>query len=69
MIRSKAILNAARGENCTMRTPLCNHDPDTTVACHSNWEMHGKGLGHKAEDIFVAFGCSSCYHWLDASGA
>ena len=69
MIRSKAILNAARGEACTMHTPVCNYDAETTVACHSNLHLHGKGMGGKADDLFVAFGCSACHHWLDTSGA
>lgn len=69
MIRSKAILQAARGHECTMNSPACNHNPETTVAAHSNWQMHGKGMGCKADEIFVAFACSSCHFWLDASGA
>lgn len=68
-IRSRLILKAARGEQCTMQTPACNEDPETTIAAHSNWQMHGKGAGQKADDLFVAFACSNCHHWLDTSGA
>ena len=69
MIRSKAILRAAKGQECTMRTPVCNHNDETTVAAHSNWHFHGKGMGQKADDIFVVFACSDCHAWLDRSGA
>ena len=68
-IRSKAILAHARGQSCTMQTPFCNNDPATTVAAHSNWHMHGKSMGRKADDIFVAYACSNCHNWLDTSGA
>ena len=69
MIRSKAITEAARGHECTMNSPKCNYNPETVVAAHSNWQMHGKGMGQKAHDLFTAFCCSSCHHWLDTSGA
>ena len=69
MIRSKKILNSARGETCTVNSPVCNYNPDTTVAAHSNWHEHGKGLGQKAHDIFVAYACSDCHAWLDSGQA
>lgn len=64
--RNKKILKAARGQNCTLQTPACNHNPETVVACHSNYSSDGKGMGQKADDIFVAFGCSGCHGYLDA---
>ena len=64
--RSRKILDAARGEECTMRIPdVCNHDPKTTVAAHSGWRIHGAGIGQKADDIFVAFMCSACHDVYD----
>lgn len=65
MIRSKKILNSARGEDCTIESVMCNHDPETTVCAHSNWHEHGKGMGQKAHDIFTAYTCSGCHAWLD----
>jgi len=38
------------------------------VACHSNSAEDGKGMGQKADDCFVAFGCSACHQWLDEGG-
>lgn len=63
--RNKKILQAAQGEPCTIRSPWCNGNPRTVVACHSNWAEDGKGAGQKADDCFVAFGCSECHRWLD----
>jgi hypothetical protein len=64
-IRSKKIMQAARGEECTVRSPTCNYDPETTVAAHSNMREHGKAMGRKADDLFVAFACSDCHRWID----
>lgn len=61
-IKSKAITNSARGENCTLRIyGKCNHDPETTVFAHYN----GAGMGIKADDIFGVYACSGCHDWLD----
>lgn len=70
IVRSQAIKDAARGEDCQLRVPgICNNNTETVVACHSNWQEDGKGTGHKAEDIFVAFGCLRCHIWLDEGRA
>ena len=63
------ILDSARGQVCTMHSPDCNHNPETTVWCHSNKQRHGKGKGIKAHDIFGFYGCSGCHDWYDKSGA
>lgn len=63
--RSRKILDAAKGEECLINSPVCNYDSSTVVACHSNESDDGKGTGQKADDCFVAFGCSACHTWLD----
>jgi len=65
MYRNTKILASAEGKNCTMRSPMCNGDPNTVVWCHSNFSEHGKGVGLKAHDIFGFFGCSGCHQWFD----
>lgn len=56
----------ARGKPCVLRVPgVCNQDPETTVACHSNISMHGKAAARKSDDQYVVWGCSSCHSWLD----
>lgn len=66
MIRSKKVLNAARGQSCTARFPgICNGNPETTVFCHLNGAAFGKGLGVKAHDVLGFFGCSECHRYLD----
>lgn len=64
-VRSKKARNSARGEDCTMGSPWCNHDPQTTVLCHSNESKHGKGKGIKASDVYTFYGCSGCHKWYD----
>jgi hypothetical protein len=54
----------ARGQDCQIRYPgICNHNPETVVACHLPSPM--KGIGKKSEDLHIAFGCSSCHDVLD----
>lgn len=69
MYRNKKILQAAKGEDCTMQSPNCNGDRATVVACHSNMLVHGKGKGLKAHDLFIFFGCSGCHEFYDRGAA
>ena len=68
-VRSTKIRQSARGESCSMNSPLCNYNHDTVVWCHSNFGEHGKGIGIKAHDIFGFYGCSACHDWLDKGDA
>lgn len=65
--RNRRLLDLAQGMPCLLRVPgVCNRDPATTVACHSNWREHGgKGGARKADDHYSVFGCAACHHWLD----
>lgn len=64
LVRSSAILRHAKGQPCTLRFPgICNANPETTVACHIR-DAH-KGMGIKASDYSVVFGCSDCHRILD----
>lgn len=65
MYRNKKIREAAEGEECTMHSEYCNHNPETTVAAHSPFGLDGKGLGIKSNDFNVAFLCSLCHDALD----
>ena len=64
--RSSHYLKAARGQECQVRIDgVCNNNPETVVAAHSNQYIHGKGGALKAHDIFVAWACSECHRELD----
>jgi ferredoxin len=66
MFRSQRLLNQARGRHCTIRIPgVCNGNPETVVAAHSNQLQHGKGMGIKAHDCYAAWACSSCHAEID----
>lgn len=64
--RSPSYLKAAQGQECQVRIPnVCNGDPETVVAAHSNQYIHGKGGALKAHDCFVAWACSACHYEID----
>lgn len=63
--RNRKILDAAKGQPC-MR---CGKEDGTTVAAHSNYQEDGKGMGKKADDLFVAFLCADCHRWMDEGRA
>jgi cytochrome c553 len=68
--RNPALLKMARGKPCLLLVPgVCNHDPRTTVAAHSNWSTHGKSGARKADDMYVVNSCSACHGWLDQGPA
>lgn len=64
--RNAALREMANGRQCLLQFPdVCNNDPSTTVACHSNWSDHGKGGARKADDEYTVWGCSACHALLD----
>jgi Protein of unknown function (DUF1364) len=68
--QNRALLDMARGKPCLIRSPLCNDNPETTVACHGSGVANGKGMGYKVHDWLTVWGCSDCNHYTDAySGA
>ena len=56
----------ARGEDCLINSPMCNHNPETVVLCHGR---KNKGMALKADDSDTVFGCSGCNTYTDQSGA
>lgn len=63
------IRKSARGEECTLRLPVCNFDPATTVWAHSNRTEDGKGMGLKARDEEGCYACAACHAFLDGGYA
>jgi len=65
-IESKKIRDSARGQLCTMFSPVCTGGgDDATVFCHSNDSVAGKGGSKKADDLFGFDGCAACHDWFD----
>lgn len=63
-IRSRTLLDSAKGATCSMRVPnVCNRDPATTVSAHIRDESFGMGV--KADDCSSVHACSACHNWLD----
>lgn len=60
------LLSMARDKPCLIRSPICNFDTETTVACHGGGVANGKGMGYKVSDALTCWGCSSCNHYTDA---
>lgn len=66
MIRSRKILNHAKGQPCQLALPgICGHDPETTVFSHLNGHAFGKGAGVKAHDFAGVFADYCCHTYLD----
>jgi len=63
-IRIKKIRESARGQDCTVRSPWCNHNPETVVFAHYHKPWHGT-MGGKSDDCSGAYACSTCHDWLD----
>jgi len=67
-LRLPKLLKAAKGAPCLMRSPACNSDSETVVACHLNESFAGKGMGQKADDTAIFYACSDCHRWYDEGG-
>ena len=52
----------ANGKPCQMRGPRCNHNPETTVLCHSRRGANA-GMAQKPHDFWSYHGCSDCHAW------
>lgn len=63
---NRHLLDMARGKPCLIRSPICNFDPETTVACHGGGVANGKGMAYKVSDALTCWGCSACNHYTDA---
>lgn len=64
--RNPHLLSMARGQRCLLMVPgVCNGNPETVVAAHSNLGIHGKAKGRKADDCYHIHSCSACHQWLD----
>lgn len=67
--RNPHLLSMASGRQCLMNAPgVCNHNPETVVAAHSNSAMHGKAGARKADDQFSVWACHACHAWYDQGG-
>lgn len=54
----------AKGRECQVRLPCCNHNPETTVLAH--YRLAGTcGVGVKPNDLQGAWACSSCHDEID----
>lgn len=66
MIRSRAVLDSAKGAPCAFRFPgICQGGTETTVWAHLNGARYGKGAGIKAHDILGGHACFWCHSYLD----
>lgn len=63
IIKSKALRDSARGEDCTLRLDCCSFDPETTVLAHVPCGQ--KGIGMKGPDTIAVYACSACHDVLD----
>ena len=61
-MKMSKLTESARGKECQIRiVGVCNGNSETVVLCH----LGGGGMGMKRDDMFGAFGCSSCHDAID----
>jgi len=58
----------AQGRECQIRSPKCNHDPETTVLCRVHKPSISGGIGLKGNDMLASWGCSSCRDYVNGRG-
>ena len=61
--RNRAYLDLARGRHCTVASPICNRNPETTVTAHN--PFGDRGIGTKCSDVDSCWSCSACHDFLD----
>ena len=54
----------ARGQDCMVRSAVCNGDPETTVLAHIR-RGGVAGMGQKPPDTVAVWACSACHDALD----
>lgn len=63
-IRSRKLLNTAKGAECCFHFPgICNHDRETTVSAHLTDDI--RGMARKADDLISVHSCSACHDYYD----
>lgn len=62
-MKTTKIRKAARGQECTLRLPCCNFNPETTILAHL--PCRDKGMALKSPDYHAVFACSSCHDVID----
>lgn len=58
------IQKSARGETCDLRDwAVCNHNPETTVYCHTGSGTNKRNPEYEA--LNGVYGCSTCHDAID----
>ena len=60
---SQKLRDSARGQLCTLRTCICNYNPETTVLAHLPSSV--SGMATKSDDWHAVFACSACHDAMD----
>lgn len=64
-IKSQAMRDSAKGEDCTLEIAgVCNGDNSTVVLAHLP-DGSGGIMGGKVDDISACYACSSCHAVID----
>jgi hypothetical protein len=63
-ISGKKLRELARNQDCTVRLPYCNHNPETVVGAHLR-KANQAGVGQKPCDLAMVYACSNCHDIVD----
>ena len=56
------IRKSARGEDCSLRLDVCNHNNETVILAHIG---RNRGMGIKCGDNMAVYACSACHDVID----
>ena len=59
--KSDKYTKSAKWQDCQLRLPVCNGNPETVIFAH----ISNGAIGLKASNIHGAYCCSSCHDALD----
>src|SRR3569832_2336118 len=66
-IRSRKLLDSAKGQPCTLEfVGVCSHDAETTVSAHIHDETFGMAM--QADDFATVHSCLNCHVYMDPGG-
>lgn len=65
---SRAIRDSARGQSCTLRSPVCDGGGETTVLAHVR-TFGNAGIAQKPHDFCAVYACHACHDAMDRRDA
>lgn len=62
-MKSNKLRKSARGQECTVNGPNCEHHWETVVLAHLQFD--GGIMGSKENDLSACYACAECHRMID----